>query len=59
MWSGDVFWSSQEKTMETLEAIQTRRSVRKYLDKPVPEDLLQKLLAAVMQAPSARNPGSS
>jgi nitroreductase len=41
--------------MDTLEAISTRRSIRKYLDKPVPEDLVQKILAAAMQAPSARN----
>jgi nitroreductase len=41
--------------MDTLEAIHTRRSVRKYLDTPVPEELVQKLLAAAMQSPSARN----
>jgi len=41
--------------MEVLEAIRTRRSIRKYLDRPVPEELVQTLLAAAMQAPSARN----
>jgi nitroreductase len=41
--------------MDTLEAIRTRRSVRKYRDQPVPEELVQKLLAAAMNAPSARN----
>ena len=41
--------------MDTLEAISTRRSVRKYEDRPVPEELVQKLLAAAMSAPSARN----
>ena len=41
--------------MDALEAIHTRRSIRKYLDKPVPEELIQKLLAAAMQAPSACN----
>jgi nitroreductase len=41
--------------MDTLEAIRTRRSIRKYLDRPVPEELIQRLLAAAMQAPSARN----
>ena len=41
--------------MDSLEAIHTRRSIRKYLDQPVPEELVQKLLAAAMQAPSARN----
>jgi nitroreductase len=41
--------------MDALEAIRTRRSVRKYRDQPVPEELVQKLLAAAMNAPSARN----
>jgi nitroreductase len=41
--------------MDAIESIFTRRSIRKYLDKPVPEELVQKLLAAAMQAPSARN----
>ena len=41
--------------MDTLDAIHSRRSIRRYLDKPVDEELVQKLLAAAMQAPSARN----
>jgi len=41
--------------MEVLEAILTRRSVRKFQDQPVPEDLIEKLLRAAMSAPSARN----
>jgi nitroreductase len=41
--------------MDALEAIHTRRSIRKYQDRPVPEELLGRLLAAAMQAPSARN----
>ena len=41
--------------MDAIEAIFTRRSVRKYLPKPVPEEIVRKLLAAAMQAPSARN----
>jgi nitroreductase len=41
--------------MDAVEAIFTRRSIRKYLDKPVPEKIVEKLLAAAMQAPSARN----
>ena len=43
-------------TMDAIEAIFTRRSIRRYLDKPVPEELVQKLLAAAMQAPA---PGTS
>ena len=41
--------------MDALEAILTRRSIRKYEDRPVPDDLLQALLAAAMSAPSAGN----
>jgi nitroreductase len=41
--------------MDTIEAIHTRRSIRNYLDKPIPEELVNKLLAAAMAAPSARN----
>ena len=41
--------------METLEAIHTRRSIRKYEDKPVPEEVVRKVLAAAMSAPSAWN----
>jgi nitroreductase len=41
--------------MEVLDTIHSRRSIRKYRDEPVPEDLIQKLLAAAMQAPSACN----
>jgi nitroreductase len=41
--------------MDALEAIFSRRSIRKFLDRAVPEEMVQKLLAAAMQAPSARN----
>ncbi|MBD3225287.1 MAG: nitroreductase family protein [Caldithrix sp.] len=41
--------------METLEAIRTRRSIRQYTDRPVPQEAVQNLLQAAMQAPSARN----
>ena len=41
--------------MDALEAIHTRRSIRRYEDRPVPEELIQKMLAAAMTAPSARN----
>jgi nitroreductase len=41
--------------METLKAIQTRRSVRKYLDKSVSDDLVTKIVTAGMYAPSAHN----
>ena len=41
--------------MDALDAIRTRRSIRKYLDKPVPEDVLRQVLGAAMHAPSACN----
>lgn len=41
--------------MELLEAIRTRRSVRSYKDRPIPEDLLERILTAAMSAPSAGN----
>jgi len=41
--------------MEALEAIHTRRSIRKYQDKPVPDELIQRILAAAMSSPSANN----
>ena len=41
--------------METLEAIHTRRSVREYLDKAVPAELVEEIIGAAMMAPSAGN----
>jgi nitroreductase len=41
--------------MDTLEAILTRRSVRKYTDKPISDEIVRQLLQAAMQAPSAAN----
>lgn len=41
--------------MDALEAIQTRRSVRKYEDKEVDDWVVQQLLTAAMSAPSAAN----
>jgi nitroreductase len=41
--------------MEALEAIMTRKSVREFEEKPMPEETVGKLLAAGMQAPTARN----
>lgn len=37
---------------ETLEVIRTRRSVRKYLNKPVPRELLEKVCEAGTWAPT-------
>ncbi|MCX7797224.1 MAG: nitroreductase family protein [Melioribacter sp.] len=41
--------------METLQAILTRRSIRKFENKEIAEELIIKLLEAAMYAPSARN----
>lgn len=41
--------------MDALQAIHTRRSIRQYQDRPVPEELVRQVLAAAMSAPSARN----
>jgi nitroreductase len=41
--------------MDALEAIHTRRSIRQYQDRPIPDEVIEQLLAAAMAAPSARN----
>lgn len=39
--------------METMDTILSRRSIRKYLPKPVTRDLIEKIIKAGMNAPSA------
>ena len=41
--------------MEVLEAIYTRRSVRKFTAKPIPDALLSRVIEAALQAPSGGN----
>jgi len=41
--------------MEVMEAVKTRRSIRDYEEKPIPEEKLHKLLEAARLSPSARN----
>lgn len=41
--------------MEAMEALLTRRSIRKFTNQPVPEQLVKHLLEAAMCAPSAHN----
>jgi nitroreductase len=41
--------------MDTMEAILTRRSVRKYIKKPISKKIIKELLEAAMSAPSAGN----
>ncbi len=38
-----------------MEIINNRRSIRKYIDKPVEDEKIRKLLVSAMQAPSAVN----
>ncbi|NLY77511.1 MAG: nitroreductase [Tissierellia bacterium] len=41
--------------MDVFTAIQNRRSIRKYMDKPVEEEKLYKVLEAARLSPSAKN----
>ena len=41
--------------MDAVEAILTRRSIRKYTEQPVSDEVLKELLEAAMYAPSASN----
>ena len=47
--------ASQKNVMETLKAIHTRHSVRKFTAKKVEERLIQEIINAGMMAPSAGN----
>lgn len=41
--------------MDAYECIVTRRSIRQFADRPVPAEMVEKLLRAAMTAPSAGN----
>jgi len=41
--------------MDALQAIHTRRSIRKYTSEPVADEQIEQILKAGMMAPSARN----
>ena len=41
--------------MSILEIIKNRRSIRKFQEKPIPENLIEKLIEALIWAPSAGN----
>ena len=41
--------------MDTLQAISNRRSHRAYTDEQLPEEVLNQILTAALQSPSARN----
>lgn len=44
-----------DNRLDILEAIHTRRSIRKYAPDPVPEEQITTMLSAAMTAPSAGN----
>ena len=41
--------------MNTLEAIASRRSIRRFKKDPLPREVVERILAAAVQAPSAKN----
>jgi nitroreductase len=41
--------------LETLQAIADRRSIRQYTDQPISRDVVEQIMAATVQAPSAKN----
>lgn len=41
--------------MNVIEAIQSRRSIRKFTDKPVPREMIETALEAAIAAPSGKN----
>ncbi|MEQ1953736.1 nitroreductase [Mesorhizobium sp. CN2-181] len=41
--------------MDVYEAVMTRRAVRKFTDRPIPKDLLERVLSAASWAPSGSN----
>ncbi|NLV91371.1 MAG: nitroreductase [Firmicutes bacterium] len=41
--------------MNVFDAIASRRAIRSYLDKPIPKEILDKLLTAMRLAPSGNN----
>ena len=41
--------------MNTQEAIASRRSIRKFQERPVPRELIERVLTAAIQAPSGKN----
>ena len=43
------------QTFNTFDLIHTRRSIRRYLDRPVPPELIDRLLEAATWAPSSHN----
>jgi nitroreductase len=47
-------WPGEENDVEIWEAISKRCSIRKFQDKPVPPEMIEKMVLAGSRAPSAR-----
>ena len=41
--------------MTVVDAIRTRRSIRRYMDQPIPAEMIERILTAATWAPSAHN----
>ena len=41
--------------MKAIDAILNRRSIRKFKDKPIPREIIEKVLISGMSAPSSKN----
>jgi nitroreductase len=48
-------FSANHPAMDVLEAVRTRKSVRAYDEKPIPEEVLTRILEAARLSPSAKN----
>ena len=53
--SGSTFFPTGGELMNLDQAMQDRRSIRGFLDKPVPRDLLEEVIALANRAPSSMN----
>src|SRR5450756_96735 len=56
LWLVDIQkFDGEARVMDILEAIAARRSVRKFIDRPVTEETVNAVLAAAVLAPSGKN----
>ncbi len=53
--SPSLAFASEKTSMDTIEALMTRRSVRAYTNQPITDEQVNVILKAAMQAPSAYN----
>lgn len=54
-WSGLWQKNYERIIMNTLEAISQRRSIRRFKDTPVPDEMIVKIINSAIQAPSGKN----